>query len=182
MAVIELITSEIWKPIARDPNYDASTFGQIRSWYRRGGRGRRETSPTILTPKPMFNGYPHVAIRVGDRQIPYPFHKLILETFVGRCPPGMECRHFPDPSKLNNRLDNISWGTRLANNHDMDVHGTRALGEKAPWSKLTEDNVRAIRKRKVAGESATSLAIEFNVHVQAIWAIHYRRNWAHLPD
>lgn len=50
-------------------------------------------------------------------------HQLMLDTFVGPCPRGMECRHL-DGNPLNNRIDNLVWGTRSENVQDMIGHGT----------------------------------------------------------
>lgn len=55
----------------------------------------------------------------------YLVHKLVLEAFVGPCPPGMVCRHFPDRNPANNNLTNISWGTPSQNIQDQWVHKTK---------------------------------------------------------
>lgn len=42
-------------------------------------------------------------------------HILVAEAFLGPRPGGMEeCRHL-DGDKLNNRADNLRWGTRPGN-------------------------------------------------------------------
>lgn len=71
-------------------------------------------------------------------------HRAVLETFVGPCPIGEECRHL-DGNPSNNRLSNLCWGTRLENQGDRERHGTKLLGERAPSAKLTEEDVREIR-------------------------------------
>lgn len=49
-------------------------------------------------------------------------HRLVLETFVGPCPEGMECRHL-DGNPSNNLLDNLAWGTREENIEDNRQNG-----------------------------------------------------------
>jgi hypothetical protein len=50
-------------------------------------------------------------------------HRVILTAFAGPCPPRMECRHFNgDP--LDNRSENLPWGTRSENVMDLVRHGT----------------------------------------------------------
>jgi len=47
-------------------------------------------------------------------------------------------------------------------------------------AKLTEDQVREIRKRSKAGQSANSMAKVLNMHRTTIQAIVARRNWRHI--
>ena len=69
--------------------------------------------------------YHYVTLRVQNGKYASVFvHKLVLETFVGPCPPGMEARHFPDRCKTNNNLTNLSWGTLLEQFYDKVSHGT----------------------------------------------------------
>lgn len=48
--------------------------------------------------------------------------RLVLETFVGPCPEGMECCHNDDNS-YNNVLSNLRWDTRRANLLDRFRNG-----------------------------------------------------------
>jgi hypothetical protein len=45
-------------------------------------------------------------------------HRLVLEAFIGPCPPGMEACHYPDPSRQNNHVGNLRWDTKQENAHD----------------------------------------------------------------
>lgn len=49
-------------------------------------------------------------------------HSLVLEAFVGPCPPGMMARHLDD-DPTNNSLGNLCWGTRSENSHDAVRNG-----------------------------------------------------------
>lgn len=63
-------------------------------------------------------------------------HRLVLEAFIGPCPPGCEgCHNDGDPT--NNRLENLRWDTHAANMADMATHQTRAVGERCGASKLS---------------------------------------------
>lgn len=96
-------------------------------------------------------------------------HVLVLLAFVGPCPEGMECRHL-DGNPANNRLDNLCWGTGSENWNDKRRHGTLNIlrGEDCPYSKLTEDTVREIRKRykrySRGKDTQKSMAKEFGLH------------------
>jgi len=69
-----------------------------------------------------YDGY--LVTSVGGRGIPIRrVHHLVLETFVGPCPEGMETRHLNgDPS--DNRLENLAWGSREDQISDQKKHGT----------------------------------------------------------
>lgn len=64
--------------------------------------------------------------------------RLILETFVGPCPPGMEACHGPDPDRSNNRLDNLKWDTHANNMKDCldrGTHSCRQVSKTTPEQK-----------------------------------------------
>lgn len=103
-------------PIPNRPGYLASRLGVIFSTRRKGSR-YGTYPPTPLTENVNGNGYNRVIITVNGITKHEFVHKLILETFVGPCPAGMECRHGM-AGKGVNRLSNIQWGTRVQNRRD----------------------------------------------------------------
>jgi HNH endonuclease/NUMOD4 motif len=103
-------------------------------------------------------------------------HTLVLLTFVGPCPEGMECRHL-DGNHLNNRLGNLEWATHEVNMRDKQRHGTEVRGEDHFKAKLTEVDVRQIR-----ASTATERELAFTYAVSQV-AIHYirtRKTWKHV--
>lgn len=106
-------------------------------------------------------------------------HKLVLETFVGPCPDGMQCRHL-DGNKANNHKDNLAWGTPLENSCDKVLHGTSYSGEKCGKSKLKDADVLAIRTRAKNGERHADIARDFPVHKDVISRIVRRETWKHI--
>lgn len=128
-------TSEQWAPIPGfEGRYEASDMGRIRSLdraieTRNGSRwkpgepgtpGIRRLKGRVLKPGTLTSqGHLHVILEGGhDRTV----HSLVLEAFVGPCPPEMMARHFDDDPR-NNRLDNLSWGTRSENAYDAVRNG-----------------------------------------------------------
>lgn len=102
------------KQISKHPNYTISKAGQVWSkCYSKWLHGSKSHGYLVVT----LDGHPH---RV---------HRLILETYVGPCPKGMECRHF-DGIRDNNKLENLCWGTRLENTQDAMRHGTHSCLQK----------------------------------------------------
>lgn len=105
--------NEMWKQAPGCVGIEVSTLGRVRNRWGRILRGSVEE-----------NGYHRVKVRVGgvgEYRNKY-VHRLVLEAFVGPCPPGMEARHLSgDPG--GNRLENLEWGTPSENNRDILRHG-----------------------------------------------------------
>jgi DNA-binding XRE family transcriptional regulator len=125
-----------WLPVPDyEGLYEVSDNGQVR----RNGRILK-----MLTSK---TGHLSVTLsKAGCRKRQVNVHRLVLIAFVGQPPSGTEARHYPDRSPSNNRLDNLSWATRAVNVRDRIGHETDNTGERHGMSKLTWENVRAIRE------------------------------------
>jgi hypothetical protein len=114
--------SEIWKPVVGSENYyEISNLGQAKSLDRiinTRGRGKRKHQGRDLKATLDSRGYPIVSIGGRTRKI----HQLVLEAFVGPCPPGMEgCHNNGCPT--DNRLENLRWDTPSSNSQDRIKHG-----------------------------------------------------------
>lgn len=103
-------------------------------------------------------------------------HTLVLTAFKGPGRPGEQCRHH-DGNGLNNRLDNLFWGTSGENQEDRIRHGTMPRGENHGRAILTEDLVREIRS---STESLDALARRFGVNRSTIHLVRHRKNWKHV--
>jgi hypothetical protein len=119
--VDEPTSVERWLPIPGFPGYQVSDHGRVWSSARSGVRSDGRTwrvRGRILRPFPARDGYPQVQI-VSDagKHISRKLHVLVLETFVGECPMGMEACH-GDDDHTNARLSNLRWATRSANMSD----------------------------------------------------------------
>ena len=104
---------------------------------------------------------------------------FVLLAFVGDRPDGMEACH-QDGNCLNDSAGNLRWDTSTANKADMVRHNTRRHGEQIHTAKLTEDDVRAIRQRSLAGETSTSIASDYPVSVAMISLIVRKKSWQHV--
>jgi hypothetical protein len=106
--------NEIWKPInGFNDLYEVSNLGRVRSLDRLDTRGYK-IKGVILKLSVANNGYYMVDLRRGELRRNCTVHRLVLETFVGPCSEGMECRHL-DGCETNNKVENLAWGTRLEN-------------------------------------------------------------------
>ena len=67
---------------------------------------------------------------------------------MGKRPEGLVCRHL-NGNPLDNRLENICWGTQQENAQDAIRHGTAVClrcGERSVAAKLSNDDVTNIRR------------------------------------
>ena len=109
-------------------------------------------------------------------------HRLVLETFVGPCPPGMEACHYPDRDTSNNTLKNLRWDTKEANMRDRKEHGGDLLGEENGKSTHTNQQILEIRekaKNKYYGY-IKDLEKEYNITKSTIYQIIKRKTWPHI--
>lgn len=140
--------TEEWRPVTGAP-YEVSSLGRMRRTGRaKGARVGRDVKGWIAktTGYVMVNFPP----RPGKRAPIIELHRLICETFHGPAPsPRHEVRH-RDGVKLNLRADNLEWGTRRENMHDKWRHGTMRSGERAGQAKLTDAQVRDLRREHQA--------------------------------
>ena len=173
-----------YRLIAGYPGYRIGTDGSVWSCWRRGSYPvitDKWRQMKLKTSKKL--GYVMAGLKRPDGYHWLLVHRLVLEAFVGPCPPGMECRHFPDGTRSNNVLSNLSWGTRKQNHQDKRTHGTLATGERVGSSRLTEDNVMEIRKQYSEGKlSQTELASRYGVTQANVSEIVNMQTWKQLTE
>lgn len=182
---------EEWRPIAGlEGRYSVSSLGGVRSESRvdvqpcypvgRTYQGRR------LRTRINENGYEIATLPKWRGKRLFRVHRLVAEAFLGPPPSaGMDVNH-KNGVRSDNRAENLEWCTRSENL----IHGYRvnktphrvARGENAGTAKLTEDNVREIRRRRDAGEILDSISRDFGVDRTNVWRIGKRTSWSHLPE
>lgn len=120
-------THETWKPIpGYEGSYSVSDHGRVRSELRtiqRSNGTPQTVRARILSPySNVKSGHPTVSLsRGGTTDYKY-VHSLVLMTFVGPRPDGLEARHLNDDA-TDNRLANLVYGTRQDNNYDRVANG-----------------------------------------------------------
>lgn len=101
--------SEIaWLEIPDFPVYEISEMGQVRTIAT--GRIRKAHLDR--------DGYLRLGLWREGKTVTRYVHRLVLTTFVGPCPDGMEGCH-NDGDKLNNCSSNLRWDTHQANMDDL---------------------------------------------------------------
>jgi hypothetical protein len=182
------MTMEVWKPVVGfEGLYEVSDQGRVRGvdrfiscLSRWGGVYSRFVVGRILSPARMNHGYNRVVLYGPDgyrRDVTV--HSLVAAAFIGPRPLGeYVCHGDGDPG--NNGLSNLRYDTPKENERDKIRHGRRGLGEKAPSSKLTEAEVRAIRRLR--GVPQQELAEKFGCTFSNISAIQLYKSWGHVAD
>ena len=106
-------------------------------------------------------------------------HRVSYELHVGPIPEGLHVLHRCDvPACVN--PDHLFLGTPADNTADMMAKGRQRKGESENRSKLTEADVREIRRRSESGEEGRALAPEFGVCEGTISMVINRKTWTHL--
>lgn len=110
-------------------------------------------------------------------------HQLVLLTFVGPCPEGLEACHNNNIGS-DNRLSNLRYDTHQSNMLESAQQNRDkiARGEKINTAKLTESEVRIIRGRFRLGEGLNSMAPEYGISYTAIWNIVHNKTWKHVRE
>lgn len=171
---------EIWKDIpGYEGKYQASNMGRIRSLDHRvrgichitGEEFYRGVKGRILKPG-RFCKSGHLSVVLGRGTAGKPIHQLIMKTFIGEPPVGMEVLHNNgDPT--DNRLENLRYGTRTDNILDVYRQGKA-------WRKLTADDVICIRFELYCGFSDYELAQKYGVSKYTIAEIRKGKTYKWL--
>lgn len=125
---------ERWLPVVDFVgSYEVSDQARVRSVDRtitdRIGQVRRLRGSMCATHPHPNSG--HIQVVLWKHNIPHTkrVHRLMLEAFVGLCPPGMEALHWNDIPD-DNRLDNLRWGTSSENSFDLVRNGNHFQASK----------------------------------------------------
>lgn len=114
---------EEWKVIpGSGGRYAVSNLGRVR-----GPRG-------VLQPAKNPNGYMHVNITADGHRRTRKIHRLVADAFVSGKTEGYDVCHI-DGDKLNNRSDNLRWGTRSQNILDQVAMGRHRSARKTHCAK-----------------------------------------------
>jgi hypothetical protein len=131
-----------------------------------------------LKPRPLKGYLCLYLYRDGIRKRRY-VHQLVMETFVGPRPAGMETCH-NNGIKNDNRLANLRYDTHSANLEDMRGHGTMLLGERAHSAKLTATDALDVHRRYLSGESQKAIADSISVRLALVNNIVRGKTWTHV--
>jgi hypothetical protein len=109
-------------------------------------------------------------------------HQIVLTTFKGPCPDGMESCH-GDGDPHNNQIENLRWDTPKSNCADRLKHERlKAPGGKIAKSKLTAAQIPMIRELYRSGMNCTVIGNQFGVTRATISLVIRGDTWKHVYD
>lgn len=119
--------------------------------------------------------------RLRWRGVLWRAHRLAYTLFVKPIPEGHDVLHTCDNTCCINP-DHLFTGTDADNVRDRERkgRGVRVTGEKHWKTKLTPKDVRDIRRRRKAKETARSIGKDYGLTVSGVSAIVKKRSWAHV--
>jgi hypothetical protein len=133
-------TVEIWKWARSHKNYyKLFSTGRVElvrdinyTYLNRGKyKVQKKVKKGVVRIK-YYGSYPKVVLYFpnGKKECPR-LHRLMLETFIGPCPEGMESRHLDD-CRVNNSIENLDWGTSKQNTQDAKKKWKTVCWRKMP--------------------------------------------------
>ena len=164
----------MWGKLDPADDYLISIDGQVRStWF-----GKEKP----IKPVPNGDGYLHFGYCKNGKRTNKLVHRCVAIVFLGdRSAEGLYALH-KDGNRLNNKKENLYWGTPAQNQADREKHGTSNRGEKNPSSKLKAVDIPAIRVCYSIGMTMQEIAFKFGVGRTTIANIINRRKWAHVQS
>ena len=127
MSALSRNTEEVWREVVGwEGFYEVSDRGNVRSVDRvitySNGSTRLQKGKN-LKPYLRKNGYTQVGLRrPGAKPVTGRVHQMVMESFVGPPPEGMEVCH-NNGDRYDNRLENLRYGTTSENTADQVKHG-----------------------------------------------------------
>ena len=152
------------KPYPNNKKYLVSLCGDV--WSTRAKK--------LMKTHPDNCGYIHISFYKKGKRTTRLLHRVVLETFRGPCPEGMEALH-NDGNKKNNSLFNLRWGTKEENMEDVKNYYLKKGGQKNAQAKLTPHQVREVRRMCNIGLSQRYIAEIFGIDKSAISRINSRK-------
>lgn len=143
------------------------------------GRGRSKIVP-VKPRRAEHNHGNYLRTQLGCK--PVLAHRIVWEYYVDAIPHGLEINHLNGSGK-DNRLENLE----LVTPHENALHAYRTglnqrpRGANHPSAKLSEENVRSIRKLcKEGALTQGEIGKRFGVSISTVNHINTGRNWRSL--
>ena len=169
------LVMERWRLVVGfEGGYEVSDLGRVR----RVGAGRGSRVDRVLRTRANNSGYQVVGLWMRNRPFHRLLHRLVAVAFLGTVPPGHEVNHI-NLTKSDCRAANLEYVTRGENLRHRAAVGI-GRGEQNGASKLTENQVRAIRTAHQQGVGYKRLAREHGVSPRGVRAIVKRSTWGWL--
>lgn len=140
----------------------------------RDGQVINKTNGHILKPQPNGKGYLRVSI---SKKLQF-IHRLVAEKYIPN-PDNLPQVNHIDGNKLNNCVENLEWVSNQENRNHAVENNLQASGDRCPWAKLTEKDVKYIREHYIE-RSQAQWAEKYGVSRTTISEIIHRHTWKHI--
>lgn len=159
--------------------YSVSSLGRIRRDKQCSGT----QAGRILRLTKGTDGYWYTTLSLSAQERRYSVQSLVARAFIGKRPPKYTINHI-DGIKTNNRPWNLEYITFSQNSQHAFDTGLSPQGENHGISKLTNDQVREI-KRALKGckhGQQTKIARQYGVNDTVISKIKRGEIWRHIAE
>lgn len=158
--------------------YEVSDHGQVR---RSGHPTRRTYVGRILKQQFSKKGYPTVAMSREGCLVRRQVHQLVAAAFIGPRPGKQQVNH-KSGIKTDNHYKNLEYATCKQNIQHAIKNDLRAFygGGMNGCAKITEDDVRAIRKACASGVSQREAGEPYGLTQANVSSIVLFKTWKHV--
>lgn len=169
------------------PEVEVSSQGDVRcriapvnNRWKRGAGGIGVGYVYKIKPAAIDDPYMIVRVQRGGKIRLRKVHSLVCEAFHGPKPsPRHVAAHINGDTFCNVR-SNLYWATPQENMDDRERHGRTAKGERQHSAKLTNEQVREMRRRRKEGAKLATLAADFGVTFSTVGKIVSGKSWRHI--
>ena len=135
------------------------------------------TTPCV----PAYNTQPDRYGQYTLRGAKFLAHRLVYEIAHGKIPEGLVVRHTCDNPSCVNPMHLVA-GTHQDNMDDRNGRKRHAHGQGHGGAKLTDEDVRDIKRRLAAKQTGRSIAKLYGVHETLVSLIKRGRYWSHINE
>lgn len=173
----EKFVIETWKPVKGYKGYySVSSLGRVRR-----DKASVGTRIKILKTGLCGGNYHRFTLHKNGIAKAVLLHRVIIESFIGKCPKGKEVNHI-DGNRLNNSINNLEYVTSKENNaHARNLGLWDCRGSKCGKATLTDEQVLSIRNEYSDGKvSQRFLARKYKTTQANVWDIIHGNTWKAL--
>ena len=136
----------------------------------------------VLSPYTGSHGYLVISTKHDGKRVKHLVHRLVASAFVEGFSPDLTVNHI-NGVKVDNVPSNLEWVTRRENSELQWKTGIASdRGDDHVSSKLTADQVVAIKEVMAMGVTNLQLSRILGLSDSTFWKIRNGKSWAHIPD
>ena len=163
------LPDEQWRPIKGFDKYQVSTYGRVKSFWRK--------TPRILKPKFGIGGYMKVEPCANGKPKSIKIHRLVAETFIPNPLNKPEVNH-EDGHHMNCFVENLTWATSSENRRHAYDSGLAKSGVDNSCAKIKSETDIVYIRDNPDNLTQQQLAEMFGVHPTAIGQIQLGKSYA----